>query len=178
MLLLSDLQVNCTNPLNGTSGSGQSFTVTDEALLKAISYPLSLLPSQVGIAGMRGMLVHQQEGSTVSTIGSEWGTQGGSTAQRAAALAQVWPDPTPGPLRPTILSQVTEGAIQVVQSAPSPPPPSPPPPNCPKPHLGTLCGKDATGAIIGIAIGGAVFVGLVFLSVFWGLFNTVRLGGS
>ncbi len=40
-------------------------------------------------------------------------------------------------------------------------PPPPPAAACDKPHLGTLCGKDAAGAIAGIAIGGFLLLALI-----------------
>eukprot|EP00798_Chlamydomonas_sp_ICE-L_P029432 gene29432-5780_t len=48
----------------------------------------------------------------------------------------------------------------LVLSSPYPPPlPPPPEKKCNNPHLGDLCGGEATGAIVGIAIGG--FIGLM-----------------
>lgn len=45
------------------------------------------------------------------------------------------------------------------------PPPAPLAPGagkvCKKPHLGDLCGKEAIGAIIGIAVGGTLLLGIV-----------------
>ncbi|KAL6749719.1 hypothetical protein V8C86DRAFT_2837097 [Haematococcus lacustris] len=46
--------------------------------------------------------------------------------------------------------------------------PPPPPTICRKPQLGALCGRDATGAIIGIVIGAAVLLGLILTAMLWG----------
>jgi hypothetical protein len=48
--------------------------------------------------------------------------------------------------------------------------------DCPRPHLGKLCGKDAAGAIVGIALGSAVLVGLIVTGMYFSLANKVRKG--
>jgi len=53
-----------------------------------------------------------------------------------------------------------------VSPTPSPPPGPNVPAPCKRPHLGGLCGKDAIGAIIGIAIGGTVVLVLLFLCLY------------
>lgn len=47
-------------------------------------------------------------------------------------------------------------------------PPSPPPTSeCKKPHLGTLCGADAIGAIIGIILGGLIILALLIALIIY-----------
>ncbi|GAX81607.1 hypothetical protein CEUSTIGMA_g9035.t1 [Chlamydomonas eustigma] len=49
------------------------------------------------------------------------------------------------------------------------PGPSPPPPACNNPVLGNLCGSNAVGAIIGLAVGGAAVLALVSVAVVYGM---------
>lgn len=48
-----------------------------------------------------------------------------------------------------------------------PPSPPAPPPGCDDPKLGTLCGRDAIGAIVGIAVGGALLLVLLGLVIYY-----------
>lgn len=41
------------------------------------------------------------------------------------------------------------------------------PKDCPKPHLGELCGADAAGAIVGIALGCAALLALIIAAVIY-----------
>lgn len=50
---------------------------------------------------------------------------------------------------------------------------SSPPNDCPQPQLGRLCGMDAVGAIIGIALGCAAFVALMVALLFWLFYGRV-----
>lgn len=66
--------------------------------------------------------------------------------------------------------------LQLGVSAPLPPQQTPSaPPDCPLPQLGTLCGRDAIGAIVGIILGGLLVMGLIALLFY---FLVVRVGCS
>lgn len=66
-----------------------------------------------------------------------------------------------------------------VANVTSSPPPLPPPPtsspSCASPRLGSLCGLDAIGAIIGIALGGLAFLALLAALLAWCLRGKVGL---
>jgi hypothetical protein len=61
--------------------------------------------------------------------------------------------------------------LQVGTVLPLPPSPPPPPKACASPKLGSLCGNDAVGAIIGIAVGGALLLALLALVIYYRIFR-------
>jgi hypothetical protein len=67
--------------------------------------------------------------------------------------------------------QVSSNSNITVTATPQTPSP---PRDCPRPHLGKLCGKDAAGGIVGIAIGSAVLVGLIVTAMYWSFADKVR----
>jgi hypothetical protein len=63
---------------------------------------------------------------------------------------------------------------------PLPPSPTapPPPPTCDKPHLGSLCGADAIGAIVGIIVGGLLVLALLAAFVYYTFIRVSTLRGT
>jgi hypothetical protein len=75
-------------------------------------------------------------------------------------------------IRTLVAAQVSAGTPTQAGAPPLPSPP-PPPPDCPSPRLGSLCGQNAIGAIVGICVGGVVMLALLAATVYY---LAVRVG--
>eukprot|EP00955_Chlamydomonas_euryale_P092923 364744-Chlamydomonas_euryale.AAC.5 len=71
-------------------------------------------------------------------------------------------------------ADIAPTSIGAAPAAPLPPEPPEPPAPCDDPKLGSLCGKDAVGAIVGIAVGGALLLALLAVVVYYLAFRGSR----
>ncbi len=69
------------------------------------------------------------------------------------------------PAAPQVVEVSSDGSVNVTVHGgvlrPLAAPPPPPGRQCDKPRLGSLCGAEAVGAIVGIVAGGLLLLGLV-----------------
>lgn len=175
--LSSGLRVLVTNPAvdgsgsgnnsstNGTSGSGGSgitsfaFVVDEMQIKTAVATPLGYRNEQV--RGRTQELRREGAGNKERVIYAS-----GLVAQSKAKLTHLLLN-IPSALQIAFLSPTF-----VARDIPPPPPPTIKK-HCPKPHLGELCGDDASAAIAGIAIGGAVLLGLIIAAIVFGFKSRV-----
>lgn len=73
---------------------------------------------------------------------------------------------------------VQQGSLTVPPFLKMLPPPEHPAKQCHKPRLGKLCGKDAIGAIIGIALGGLLLLCMLLALILCGRGGKVSAAGG